>query len=125
MIDVTTFDYNDSIWQDVFMHLKENDFDVYSPGTKLGECSKPYIVIKNNGGSKHDSFSTYVDLYSIMCYVPKNNYSYLEVFVNEVKRAMKELMPLVKPTGQQTPSYYDDTYKAHMISIEYKNYKKM
>ena len=125
MIDVTTFDYNGSIWQDIYMHLTENCFDVYSPGTKLGECSKPYIVIKNNGGSKHDSFSTYVDLYSIMCYVPKNNYSYLEVFVNEVKRAMKGLMPLVKPTGQQTPSYYDDTYKAHMISIEYKNYKKM
>lgn len=125
MIDVTTFDYNDSIWQDIYMHLMENCFDVYSPGTKLGECSKPYIVIKNNGGSKHDSFSTYVDLYSIMCYVPKDNYSYLEVFVNEVKRAMKGLMPLVKPTGQQSPSYYDDTYKAHMISIEYKNYKKM
>lgn len=125
MIDVTTFDYNDSIWQDIYMHLTENCFDVYSPGTKLGECSKPYIVIKNNGGSKHDSFSTYVDLYSIMCYVPKSNYSYLEVFVNEVKRAMKGLMPLVKPTGQQSPSYYDDAYKAHMISIEYKNYKKM
>lgn len=125
MIDTTTFAYKDSRWQDIYNHLKNSGFDVYSPSIKVGECSQPYIVIKNNGGSKHDSFSTYVDLYSIMCYVPKNNYSYLEVFVNEVKRAMKGLMPLVKPTGQQTPSYYDDTYKAHMISIEYKNYKKM
>ena len=43
----------------------------------------------------------------------------------KVKRIMKELEPMIVPYGMQTPSYYDDGYKAHMISIEYANYKKM
>lgn len=44
--------------------------------------------------------------------------------VQEVKKAMKALEPMILPYGSQTPSYYDDSVKAHMISIEYKNYKK-
>lgn len=114
-----------SRWEDIFLHLKEKEFDVYSPGIKLGECKSPYIVVKNNGGNRHASFSSNVDLYSVMCYVPKQNYSKLESLVMEVKKAMKELEPMILPNGVETPSYYDDTYKAHMVSIEYKNYKKL
>lgn len=125
MINTTTFTYKESRWQDIYNHLKESGFDVYSPGTKVGECSKPYVVVKNDGSSRHESYSTNVDLYAVMCYVPKLNYSFLEVYVSQVKLAMKELEPMIKPNGQQTPSYYDDAYKAHMISIGYKNHKKI
>lgn len=124
MIDAT-FEYKDSRWQDIFMHLKNAGFDVYSPGMKIGECTSEYLVVKNDGSSKHLSFSTDVDLYSVMCYVPKEKYSSLEPLVQRVKNSMKELEPMIKPYGSQTPSYYDDSYKAHMISIEYKNYKKL
>lgn len=115
----------DSRWQDIFLHLKRDGFDVYSPGVKTGECTKPYVVIKNDGSSQHTSFSTDVDLYAVMVYVPKQAYSELEPMVQKVKASMKKLEPMILPYGQQTPSYYDETYKAHMISIEYKNYKKM
>jgi hypothetical protein len=60
-----------------------------------------------------------------MCYVPKQSYSTLEPMVQEVKEHMKELVPIFHPQGQETPSYYDDSVKAHMVSIEYKNYKKL
>lgn len=125
MIDVSTFEYKDSRWQDIFLNLKKQGFDVYSPGIKTGECVSEYVVVKNDGSSKHTSFSTDVDLYAIMCYVPKNKYSSLEPLVQRVKNAMKRLEPMIKPYGTQTPSYYDDSYKAHMVSIEYKNYKKL
>lgn len=125
MIDVSTFEYKDSRWQDIFLNLKNQGFDVYSPGIKTGECVSEYVVIKNDGSSKHTSFSTDVDLYAVMCYVPKNKYSSLEPLVQRVKNAMKRLEPMIKPYGTQTPSYYDDSYKAHMVSIEYKNYKKL
>lgn len=113
-----------SRWYDVFQCLKGKGFDVYSPGTKVGECTTPYIVVKNDGSSAHSSFSTDVDLLSVMCYVPKQNYSKLEPMLLEVKQAMRTLQPMILPYGQQTPSYYDDSVKAHMVSIEYKNYKK-
>jgi hypothetical protein len=124
MIDAD-FKYADSRWQDIFLHLKKVGFDVYSPGVKVGECTNEYIVIKNDGSSKHTSFSTDVDMYAVMCYVPKDKYSQLEPLVQRVKEKMKELEPMIFPYGTQTPSYYDDSYKAHMISIEYKNYKKL
>ena len=125
MIDVNTFEYKESRWQDIFLHLKNQGFDVYSPGTKTGECTSEYLVVKNDGSSKHVSFSTDVDLYAVMCYVPKEKYSTLEPLVQMVKKSMKELEPMIKPYGSQTPSYYDDGFKAHMVSIEYRNYKKL
>lgn len=124
MIDAS-FQYADSRWQDIFLHLKKEGFDVYSPGTKVCECTEEYIVVKNDGSSKHPTVSSDNDLYAVMCYVPKESYSRLEPMVQEVKKAMKGLEPMILPYGSQTPSYYDDSYKAHMISIEYKNYKKI
>lgn len=124
MIDAS-FQYAESRWQDIFLYLKKAGFDVYSPGTKVGECTEEYIVVKNDGSSKHPTVSSDNDLYAVMCYVPKENYSRLEPMVQEVKKAMKGLEPMILPYGSQTPSYYDDSYKAHMISIEYKNYKKI
>ena len=125
MIDINEFEYKDSRWQDIHLHLINEGFDVYSPGMKTGECESQYLVIKNDGSSKHSSFSTDVDLYAVMCYVPKQEYSSLEPLVQKVKNSMKGLEPMIKPYGSQTPSYYDDSVKAHMISIEYKNYKKL
>ena len=124
MID-SSFEYADSRWQDIYLHLQKEGFDVYSPGTKTGQCLNEYIVIKNNGSSKLASFSTDSDLYTIMCYVPKDKYSSLEPFIQKVKKSMKGLEPMILPQGNQTPSYYDDGFKAHMISIGYKNYKKI
>jgi hypothetical protein len=125
MINANTFEYKESRWQDIFLHLKNQGFDVYSPGVKVGDCTSEYLVVKNDGSSRHSSFSTDVDLYAILCYVPKERYSSLEPLVQRVKSSMKELEPMILPYGSQTPSYYDDSLKAHMISIEYKNYKKL
>lgn len=112
-------------WQDIYLHLESEGFDVYSPATKEGECESPYVVVKNDGSSRYMGISTDNDYYSIMVYVPKMNYSILETMVQSVKKSMKKLEPMILPRGAQTPSFYDDAVKAHMVSIEYKNYKKM
>lgn len=125
MIDTKEFIPLDSRWQDIYAHLKNKGYDVYAPGIKVGECVSPYIVVKNDGSYKHVNFSTNRDMYSILCFVPKGQYSKLEVMVHSVIRDMKELEPMILPYGQQMPSYYDDTFKAHYISIEYENYKKI
>lgn len=112
------------MWEKIFKHLKANGFEVYSPSTKNGECTKPYVVIKNSGLSAHPSFSSDIESYYVMCYVPHNQYSKLEPYKNSVKKALKELYPMIREGGTETPSYYDDKYKAHMISVLYVNYKK-
>lgn len=125
MIDTKEFVPLESRWQDIFAHLKNKGYDIYAPGTKTGDCISPYIVVKNDGTYKHANFSTDRDMYAVMCYVPKGQYSKLETMVQKVKKDMKELEPMIVPYGQQMPSFYDDSYKAHYISIEYENYKKI
>lgn len=125
MIDIIEFKPLESRWQDIYIHLKNKGYKMYPPGVKVGECLESFIVVKNDGSYKHINFSTDRDMYSILCYVPKGEYSKLEPLVQKIKKDMKELEPMILPYGQQMPSYYDDDCKAHYISIEYENYKKI
>lgn len=60
-----------------------------------------------------------------MCYVPRNNYSRIESFVRETKQALKEMFPLIMYNGNETPSFYDDEIKGHMVSFEYVGCRKI
>ena len=119
------FDYQQSRWQDLYVHLQNKGYEVYAPAQKVGECTKPYLVIKNDGSYKHVNFSTDRTQYAIYCYVPKLKYSELEPLVQRVKRDMKELYPMFQLYGQELASFYEDEVKAHYIAIEYENYKKI
>ena len=95
-------------WQDIQLHLKNEGFDVYSPGVKVGACKSPYLVVRHDGSTRKAGISTNIDVYSILVYVPKDNYSELEVQVMKVKIAIKKLEPMIMPNGSETPSFYDD-----------------
>lgn len=113
-----------SVWGDIFKYLKQQGFDVRSPGQSKGDCENEYLVVKSEGQSPHGEFSTNDSLYSIMCYVPSKRYSRLDDYIMEVQIAMKGLYPLVKPTGEVSGSFYDDNFKAYYLKIVYKNYKR-
>lgn len=114
-----------SIWQQIYTHLKGEGFDVYSPGQHQGECTAPYVVVKDAGLSQASSFSSTRTLYDIMCYVPADRFSTLEPFIADVKTAMNKLYPMIVPMNFETASFLDDTVKGHMISVQYRNAKKI
>lgn len=114
-----------SIWQILYDHLTAEGFDVYSPGQHLGECRAKYVVLKDAGAARLNSYSTDACLYDFMCYVPATQFSSLEPYVTEVKAALKKLFPLIKPTGFQSPSFLDDANNSQMISVQYSNYRKV
>lgn len=124
MIDTRMFEPAESRWGDIYKQLEMSGIDVYPPGVKVGDCVAPYVVVKIDSSFEHASFSTNVDLYSIMCYVPKQSYSKLEPLLMKVEKSMKQLEPMIIQYGQRQPSYYDDSVNAHMVSVMYKNYKK-
>lgn len=111
--------------QDIYNFLNSKHFDVYMPNQHDGDCLKPYVVVKYDGFAKHANFSTNTHSYSLMCYVPKDKYSLLDTFVADVVNAMLEMQPMIVPNGYASPSFYDDDLKAHMMSIEYNNYRKI
>lgn len=114
-----------SQWQKLFEYLKFKKFDIYSPEQKIGQCKSPYIILKNGGEVKRLDCSTNDSTYTIFCYVPRDMYSYLEEYVIQVKDAMRELFPKFIPSGLETSSFYEEDIKAHMVSIEYINHKKI
>lgn len=125
MIDPTSFGYKQSRWQDLFNFLESKGYDVYPPATKLGDCLEPYIVVKYAGATNMSTISSRQDLYDIMVYVPKNQYSQLEVLVQKVINDMKEIKPLFMPYDmEQDESVIDTAVNGHYVSLTYCNYKK-
>lgn len=111
--------------QDIYMCLKNSGLNVYFPAQHQGECITPYVVVKSSSNLQFRQYSTVVQYYDLLCYVPKDRYSALCPYVDKVKAAMKQLFPMITPAHYDTESFYDDTVKGHMISIQYQNYKKL
>lgn len=118
-------EYAKSRVQDIYLRLKDEGFDTYFPAQKVGECTKPYVVVRDATTSRVSGISSTVTYYDILCYVPGGQYSELEPFVESVKDAMRVLDPMIKPTYTQTQSFYDEKINAHMISVQYRNYRKI
>lgn len=112
-------------YRDIFVHLQNNGIDVYSPAQKVGECTSPYVVLRGAGTTQYQGFSTAQDLYELLCYVPQDTYSQLDIFVTRIETLMKELAPMIRPSNYRTAPYYDDEVKAHMTSIQYYNFRKL
>ena len=125
MLDPTEFEYRDSRWQDLYKFLTSKGHDVYPPGEKLGDCLKPYLVVKYSGTVSSSTASSRRDLYDIMVYVPKGKYAMLEVEVQKVISELKEVSPLFLPYDmEQDESVYDASVSGHYVTITYCNYKK-
>lgn len=114
-----------SVLKQIRGHLRDKGFDTFYPSQHKGECLKPYVVIKYDGASQVAGVSSDQAIYTLMCYVPSEQYSTLMSYAEQVKEAMKELFPLVRPNGNETPSVYEDDNKSHMVSVQYTNYRKI
>jgi hypothetical protein len=113
-----------SVYEQVFDALKEANIDVYPPGIYEGECKDNYVVLRDGGSSPIASFSSQYVFYDMLCYVPAKRYTDLYDFVDKCKKAMEKIYPVLMPTGTETQSFYDDTKKSHMISVEYRNARR-
>lgn len=112
-------------YMDIYKHLSEHGIEVYSPAQKKGECEAPYVVVKDAGTIQIAGLSSTQTIYDVMCYVPKDNFTFLEQYVQQVKQVMSLLQPMIMPVHTETASFYDDSVKAHMISIQYRNNRKI
>lgn len=108
-------------WKDIYTHLKNAGFDVYSPAQHKGECTSPYVVVRNAGTSPYQQFTSTVTVYEVLCYVPENKYSTLGDYTEKVKASMRGLWPMITPLNYETPPFFEDAVKAHMTAIQYQN----
>lgn len=111
--------------QDIFENLKERGIDVHFPGHHQGECDAPYVVVKYTGSSQISTYSSTQATYNLIVYVPVLQYAMFETFIDEVKNKMKPMEPMIMPTHFISDPFYDEQVKAHSVSIQYRNARKI
>lgn len=114
-------------WEIIYNHFKSSGFEVYEPNQHVGECKSKYVVVKAAGLSKFSGYSTATNLYDILCYVPRRQFSTLEVYLKEVRTCLRELENslMLRPVYFETAPYYDEDAKAHMVSMQYAVYTQI
>lgn len=114
-------------WRDIYMHLQSKGVDVYSPAQHVGECKSKYVVLKDAGLTKMASFSTTMQMYEVLCYVPAGQFSQVESYKETIKSYMAELKRnfMIRETYVETPSFFDEDINGHMVSVQYVVYKQI
>ena len=75
----------------------------------------------DGGRTQAGNFSSQTVLIDVLCYVPGNRFTDLDILADKVKNVAKnKLFPLLIPTGNETQAYYDDSINGWMKSVEYR-----
>lgn len=107
----------------IYKHLKNNGFDVYSIGQHDGICTSPYIVVKENGESEVVGTSLVNNVVELLIYYPIGKYSELSSYKKRILDVMK-YQKGVRRIIEAMPTIIDDDKKAYMTSFTYKKIKK-
>lgn len=106
----------------IYKHLKNNGFDVYSIGQHEGVCLSPYIVVKENGESEVVGTSLVNDSIELLIYYPFGRYSELSEYKKRILDVMKYQRG-IRRVIEAMPTIIDDDKKAYMTSFTYKKIK--
>lgn len=106
----------------IYKHLKNNGFDVYSIGQHEGICLSPYIVVKENGESEVVGTSLVNDSIELLIYYPFGRYSEISEYKKRILNAMKYQRG-IRRVIEAMPTIIDDDKKAYMTSFTYKKIK--
>lgn len=110
------------MFTELYKHLKEKGFDVYSIGQHEGICSSPYLVIKENGTNGVAGKSLVNEVVEILVYYPIGSYSLIRTYTDNLKKEMRGLKSLRRVLDPM-PTIVDDEKKAYMTSYFYKKIK--
>lgn len=113
-----------SQYEHIFNVLKKK-YDVYSPAQHKGQCLSPYLVLKHNGVTPYENYTSERYLWDILIYIPFDAYSTLEDFAKDVRKTiLSELYPMLRIVNVMSVPFYDDTIKAYMVSIQCESFTK-
>ena len=95
---------------------------MYSIGQHEGICTKPYLVIKENGESEIAGTSLTNDIVELLIYYPIGTYSKLNEYKQSILYSMK-LLKGIRRVIEAMPTIIDDDKKAYMTSFTYRKIK--
>lgn len=117
--------YAETRLQDIYNCLNSQGFQVFFPGQHVGDCIQEYVVVKPGVTTAYLEFSTNIAYYELLCYIPEDYPTRIEIFQNQIQKAMLELSPMIRFSNMVTSPYFDDSVKGWMIDLTYQNYRKV
>lgn len=106
-------------------HLIEHGYKVYAPTQAIGVVKEPYVVIRYLGGAKHASFSTIIERYSIIIFLPHRLYNEIQRHVQGIEDTMRKLHPRLIYDNFGGFPLYEDHMQCYLVSTDYLSYKRM
>ena len=106
------------MFTEIYEHLKNNGFEVYSIGQHKGICSSPYLVIKENGINEIVGTSLNSEMVEIMIYYPIGSYSKIKEYKRLVLYSMKSIKG-IRRIIESSATIVDDDKKAYTTSFYY------
>lgn len=107
------------MFKEIYKHLKDGGFEVYSIGQHKGNCEKQYIVISETGSNEIIGKNLMSDNIELLIYYPIGIYSEFTTYINQIKITMKDLKSyrrIISPN----PIIVDDDKKAYMTFLSYR-----
>lgn len=109
------------MFKEIYLHLKEQGFNVYSIGQHKGKCLEPYLVITETGDMDITGSSLMHKTYEILIYYPVGKYSGVSTYIDSVKKAMRGLK--LRRVITSNPIIIDDDKQAYMTFLSYTRIK--
>ncbi|MBY6918198.1 hypothetical protein [Clostridium botulinum] len=113
-----------TVWQKIYLHLVKLGYDVYSAGQKRDKCQNSYVVVRESGVHAMVGNVAGYKTFDIIIYHPIDNYSTMELYIENIKDALKDIYEL-RPTGNETPCIIDSEVQAYTTSVLYQQFKKL
>lgn len=109
--------------EDIMDFLISQGYSVFATGAHKGQVSSPYIVVKPTRANRYLQYSSVIQYYDILIY--GRTLTETNKLANEVDKKMEQLRPMIVCTYNRQEAFYDDDVKGYMISMEYRNMKKI
>ena len=103
--------------------LKANNIDANFPGQKTGNCTKEYVVVKDDGLNS-DNNKVGRGFIDLLFFVPISYYTKCGPYKEKVMSLVKKFGKL-RYAGNETAIVTDDEKKAYTFSVLYEVYKKL
>lgn len=110
------------MFKKLYLHLKNNGFNVYSIGQHEGVCIDPYIVISETGDSDIVGKNLMNKNVELLVYYPLGKYSEINNYIEKIKNTMKELS-CFRRVINSNPIIVDDDKQAYMTFLAYRKIK--
>lgn len=109
------------MFKEIYLHLKEQGFNVYSIGQHKGKCLEPYLVVSETGDMDITGSGLMHKTVEVLIYYPVGKYSEVSAYIDSVKKAMQGLK--LRRVITSNPTIIDNDKQAYMTFLSYTRIK--